>query len=81
MVVASRAVPLTTAAGDKLGRVYSVDAVGGFMAVPLGEVPAGPLSVRYGANPLLILAGLTIVAVTVLALVVPEVRNLERQAA
>lgn len=67
--------------GDKLGRVYSVDAVGGFIAIPLGEVLAGPLLVSYGASPILILAGLTIIAVTLLVLTVPEVRNLERQAA
>lgn len=63
---------------EKLGRVYSVDALGGFAAIPLGEVLAGPLSVRYGTGPILLGAGAIILTVTTLALLVPEVRHLER---
>lgn len=62
---------------DKLGRVYSVDGVVGFAAIPLGEVLAGPLAVRYGTDPILLGAGTVIVVATLLALLVPEVRQLD----
>jgi MFS family permease len=64
---------------EKLGRVYSVDALCGFAAIPLGEVLAGPLSTRYGTDPILIGAGSVIVVATLLTLLVPEVRRLERE--
>lgn len=36
---------------DRLARVYSYDAVGSFLAIPLGQIVAGPLAERVGARP------------------------------
>jgi MFS family permease len=49
---------------DKLARVYSYDAMGSLLAMPLGQVAAGPLAVALGVKPaLLIAAGVGAVAV------------------
>jgi MFS family permease len=41
---------------DKLARVYSYDALGSLLGVPLGQILAGPLAIAYGAPPALLLA-------------------------
>ncbi|MEU8898967.1 MFS transporter [Nocardia sp. NPDC048505] len=66
---------------DRLARVYSYDAVGSFVAIPLGEIAVGPLATRFGTAPTLTgLAALTLLAVTG-ALLVPSVRALTRDEA
>lgn len=62
---------------DKLARVYSYDALGSFLAIPIGQVIAGPAALAIGVRPTLAIgAGLIFVA-TAVALAVPSVRRLE----
>ena len=42
---------------DKLARVYSYDMVGSFIAIPVGQVIAGPVAQSVGLEPALIGAG------------------------
>ncbi|MEV6278516.1 MFS transporter [Nocardia sp. NPDC051832] len=66
---------------DRLARVYSYDALGSFIAIPLGEIAVGPLSAEFGtATTLTGLAGLVVLAIAG-ALLVPSVRALTRHEA
>jgi MFS family permease len=66
---------------EKLSRVYSYDALGSFVLIPLGLIAAGPLAEAAGADETLWLAAGTI-AVGVLAMLsARDVRTLERSAA
>lgn len=47
---------------DRLARVYSYDAVGSFVAIPLGEIAVGPLSTAFGSPAVLIGCAAVIVA-------------------
>ncbi|MER6569557.1 MFS transporter [Streptomyces sp. NPDC001093] len=61
---------------DRLARVYAYDALGSFVALPLGEMAAGPLAGHLGIHTTL-LAGATLVAlVTAAALCSRQVRSL-----
>ncbi len=61
---------------DKLARVYSYDALGSTLALPLGEMLAGPLAERFGTRTTL-LCGVALVAlVTAGALGSRQVREL-----
>ncbi|MGP3972987.1 MFS transporter [Streptomyces sp. 8N114] len=61
---------------EKLARVYSYDALGSFLALPLGEMAAGPLAERFGVRTTL-LCGVALVAlVTVGSLCSRQVRGL-----
>ncbi|MEV0245548.1 MFS transporter [Nocardia sp. NPDC050712] len=63
---------------DRLARVYSYDAVGSFVAIPLGQIAVGPLSSAFGtAATLTGLAAVVVVAIAG-ALLVPSVRTLTR---
>jgi MFS family permease len=35
---------------EKLARVYAYDALGSFVAIPVGEIAAGPLAQHYGST-------------------------------
>jgi predicted MFS family arabinose efflux permease len=49
---------------DKLARVYSYDALGSFLAIPIGQVAAGPVALTIGTGPTLLgAAGLVVLAV------------------
>lgn len=63
---------------DKLARVYSYDALGSFVAIPVGQVVAGPLAVAYGERTTLLWAAALLVAATVGALCSPGLRDLAR---
>lgn len=66
---------------DRLSRVYSYDALGSFLAIPLGQVVVGPVAEAIGTRAtLLVLAG-AVVAATLLALASSSVRGLERRPA
>jgi MFS family permease len=61
---------------DKLARVYSYDALGSFLALPLGEMLAGPLAERFGTRTTLLCGTALVALVTVAALGSRQVREL-----
>ncbi|GAA1958425.1 MFS transporter [Kitasatospora viridis] len=61
---------------DRLARVYSFDALGSFLALPLGEMAAGPLAGRIGTRATLLGATTLILLATAAALVDRSVRSL-----
>jgi MFS family permease len=66
---------------DKLARVYSYDFLGSLMAVPVGQMAAGPLADAIGArSALLVAAGIAVLSVVGI-LASRSVRTLEHTAA
>jgi len=62
---------------EKLARVYAYDAVGSFVAIPFGELIAGPLAIQYGTSNVLLVSALAVVIATAGASLVPAIRRLE----
>ena len=63
---------------DQLSRVYSYDALGSFVFIPLGAAVAGPMAESIGVTETLVGAAVVIVVATALVLLIDEVRNLRR---
>jgi MFS family permease len=64
---------------ERLSRVYSYDALGSFVAMPVGQIAIGPVAEVIGPErSILIVAGLTIAA-TLTAIAAPSVRSLRRR--
>ena len=63
---------------DMLSRAYSYDALGSFVAMPIGQLAYGPLGEVFGYRDVLLVSGIAYVAVALLALASRSVRNLER---
>lgn len=63
---------------DRLSRVSSYDALGSFVAIPLGQVAAGPLAAALGVTEAIWLAVGVYVVSQVSCLFVRDVRRLER---
>lgn len=61
-----------------LSRVYAYDALGSLVAIPLGQLLAGPAAALFGTREALVLCSVTITVVGAAALAVPAVRRLER---
>ena len=61
-----------------LSRAFSYDALGSFAAVPLGQLAAGPLAEAFGIRPVILVAGLAVVAVALVTLSSSSVRDLRR---
>jgi MFS family permease len=64
---------------DKLARVYSYDMVGSFVAIPVGQVAAGPIAQAVGVEPTLVGAAALIGLAVVGMLFSREVRNLRHR--
>ena len=64
---------------DKLSRVYSYDALGSVGLVPLGYALAGPAADAFGVQATLWGAAAIGIGVTLLVLLVHDVRTLERR--
>lgn len=62
---------------EKLARVYAYDALGSFVAIPVGEIAAGPLAQHYGSTDVLLACALAVVLATVAACFVPAIRLLD----
>ncbi|MGY5955857.1 MFS transporter [Kosakonia sp. BK9b] len=62
---------------DKLARVYAYDALGSFIAIPVGELAAGPLALRYGNENVLVASAIAVVIATVGASLIPAIRRLD----
>jgi MFS family permease len=65
---------------DKLARVYSYDMLGSFIAMPLGQIGAGPLAEHAGREATLLGGAALIVGATALVLCSRQVRSLVRRA-
>jgi MFS family permease len=66
-------------APEKLARVYSYDMVGSFIAMPVGEVVAGPVSQAVGIETTLLAAAALVVLSVVGMLSSRDVRTLEHR--
>lgn len=64
---------------DKLARVYSYDMVGSFVAIPVGQVAAGPIAQAVGVRPTLIGAAALIGLAVAGMLASRDVRNLRHR--
>jgi MFS family permease len=65
---------------DKLARVYSYDMLGSIVALPLGQISAGPLAEHAGREATLVGGAVLVIAATVLVAASPQVRGLVRHA-
>ncbi|WP_253943915.1 MFS transporter [Nocardioides marmotae] len=68
-------------ADDMLSRAYSYDALGSFVAIPVGQLAFGPLAVVFGLQQTILVAGLVYLVVVALVLTSRAVRTLPRAAA
>ena len=64
---------------EKLSRVYSYDALGSFVLIPLGYAVAGPVSEAIGTRATILGAAAISLTATLLVLLVRDVRTIERQ--
>jgi MFS family permease len=64
--------------GEKLSRVYSYDALGSWMLVPVAFAVVGPVSDVVGSRATLFGAAALVLAATLAVLAIPDVRNLRR---
>jgi len=64
---------------DKLARVYSYDMVGSFVAIPIGQVVAGPVAQAAGVRPALVGAAALIVLAVLGMLSSRDVRHLRHR--
>ncbi|EEP92000.1 Major facilitator superfamily MFS_1 [Yersinia kristensenii ATCC 33638] len=62
---------------NKLARVYAYDAMGSFVAIPVGELAAGPLSMHYGSSAILLAAAVAVVIATIATSFTPAIRQLD----
>jgi MFS family permease len=65
---------------EKLARVYSYDMLGSFVAMPLGQIAAGPLAEHAGRSATLLGGAALVVGATAVVLLNPQVRRLVRRA-
>lgn len=63
---------------DKLARVYAYDAMGSFIAIPFGQLVAGPLATNFGMSAVLMMSALAVVMATAGVGLVPAIRQPEK---
>ncbi|MDQ4052525.1 MAG: MFS transporter, partial [Actinomycetota bacterium] len=63
---------------EMLSRAYSYDAVGSFVAIPIGALVFGPLGAAFGVANVILIGGLGYIGLALLALCSSSVRRLER---
>lgn len=64
----------------KLARVYAYDALGSFVTIPLGELAAGPLALKFGYQQVLLVSAAAVVVATLLASWTPSIRRFDSHA-
>lgn len=64
---------------DKLARVYAYDAMGSFVAIPVGELAAGPLAMHFGSSAVLQVSAVAVVMATIAASLTPAIRRLNNE--
>jgi DHA3 family tetracycline resistance protein-like MFS transporter len=62
---------------EMLGRVYSIDALGSFVFLPIGFALAGWATDRVGAPAVFLIGGFSTIALALLGLSHPAIRNLD----
>jgi len=65
---------------EKLARVYAYDAMGSFVAIPVGQLVAGPLASAYGISNVLLVSALAVVIITAGVGLIPAIRTLDNRA-
>jgi MFS family permease len=65
---------------DMLSRAYSYDALGSFVAMPVGQLAWGPLGLAFGNSRVLVVSGIAYAAICLLVLCSRSVRDLPRRA-
>jgi MFS family permease len=65
---------------ESLSRVSSYDALGSFVAMPVGQILAGPMASWFGPDKVAIGGGIVFAATSLATLASPSVRNLQRVA-
>jgi hypothetical protein len=65
---------------DMLSRAFSYDAIGSFIAVPIGQLAVGPLALAFGIEHVILVAGIALVVIALLTLLSRAVRDLPRAA-
>jgi len=63
---------------DMLSRAYSYDALGSFVAIPVGQLAVGPLGSAFGVRQTLLVCGVLYVVVCLATLGSRSVRDLQR---
>ena len=63
---------------DMLSRAYSYDALGSFVAMPVGQLVFGPLGDAFGLEAVLVVSGIAYLVVSLLTLASRSVRTLDR---
>jgi len=61
-----------------LSRAFSYDALGSFVAMPVGQLAYGPLGDAFGLQRVLVISGMVYVAIALLTLISRSVRTLGR---
>ncbi|KRF30643.1 MFS transporter [Nocardioides sp. Soil805] len=64
---------------DMLSRAYSYDALGSFIAMPVGQLAWGPLGLAFGNSRVLVVSGIAYAAICLLVLCSRSVRDLPRR--
>lgn len=62
---------------EKLARVYAWDAIGSFVAIPIGELAAGPLTLHFGITGVLLACAAAVAIATLAAACIPSIRRHE----
>ena len=65
---------------QKLARVYAYDAMGSFVAIPVGEIAAGPLALQFGSPTVLLACAMAVVLATLVTSITPSIRQLDNRA-
>jgi MFS family permease len=65
---------------DMLARAYSYDALGSFVAMPVGQLLFGPLGDAFGFEAVLVVSGVAAIVISLLTLLSRSVRTLDRPA-
>ena len=63
--------------GKMLGRVYSIDALGSFVLLPIGFSLSGWATDRFGAPTVFLIGGLSTMGLALLGLIHPAIRKLD----
>lgn len=60
-------------------RLWSYDAFGSFVAIPIGQLLAGPVAGVFGAQEVALVAGAVYIVIALATLLSPDVRGLRHE--